>query len=157
MTDPFNFFNVKTPKTTLIPFWSAETHFQLDILKTIKLKFHFETLQYNTKWNLANTMKQNGKKRTGYKNKDQSSSDILTLPKFLISTRHQTGEGDKSSERLSGKKSIWYWGSAWSCKWISPGPSNPIHILKKNTKLNSCKISRQQLRMSQICQLYHIK
>jgi hypothetical protein len=92
---------VKTPKLYSSHFEVLKHNFQLDILKTITFKFYFETLQYNTKWNLPNTMKQNGKKRTGYKNEDQSSSNILTLPKFVISTCPQKGGGEEEEE---GKK-----------------------------------------------------
>jgi hypothetical protein len=101
----FFFFYVKTQKLHSSHFEVLKQNFQLDILKTMKYKFYFETLWYNTKWNLANTMKQNRKKWTSYKNEDQFSSDILTLPKFVISTCYQKG-GDKGSEKLSGKKSM---------------------------------------------------
>jgi hypothetical protein len=54
----FAFLSVKTPQLHSSHSEVLKKNFQLSILKLLNTDLYFETLQYNTKWNLANTVRE---------------------------------------------------------------------------------------------------
>lgn len=57
----FFFFCMETPQLHSSHSEVLKKNFQLSILKLLNTDFYFETLQYNTKWNLADTAGENGR------------------------------------------------------------------------------------------------